>query len=169
MGTIARVQADSRTRRTGIPLAALLAGGAPGPRTGAGAALGAIAAGLQEAGWPEPDICVLGPGEGSPRELLEAHGVRDADAPRAGAGGGDGRLSAGTLAGSLTFEMATRARQGGVPAYAVTGENDLDPFGARILDLQLIVQARIAGRASRRRAQARRGPLRAHGWQPGHQ
>ncbi|HUA75289.1 MAG TPA: glycerate kinase [Solirubrobacteraceae bacterium] len=47
-----------------------------------------------------------------------------------------------TLAGSLAFEIATRARQGGVPAYAITGENLLDSFDARILDLQTILEAR---------------------------
>ena len=47
-----------------------------------------------------------------------------------------------TLAGSVAFEIATRARQGGVPAYAVTAENALERFDARILDLQLILQAR---------------------------
>ncbi len=45
------------------------------------------------------------------------------------------------LAGSLAFEIATRARQAGVPCYAVAGENRLDPFDARILDLQAILQA----------------------------
>jgi glycerate 2-kinase len=52
------------------------------------------------------------------------------------------RLEEQTLAGSVTFEIATRARQSGVPAYAVTGENALDAFGARVLDLQLILRAR---------------------------
>ncbi|HEX4482838.1 MAG TPA: hypothetical protein VH081_03560 [Solirubrobacteraceae bacterium] len=52
------------------------------------------------------------------------------------------RLEEDTLAGSITFELATRARQAGVPAYAVTGEDCLDSFDARILDLQTIVQAR---------------------------
>jgi glycerate kinase len=47
-----------------------------------------------------------------------------------------------TLAGSITFELATRARQAGVPAYAVTGEDLLDSFDARILDLQTILRAR---------------------------
>jgi len=47
-----------------------------------------------------------------------------------------------TLAGTVAFEIATRARQGGVPAYAVTGEDGLDSFDARILDLQTILQAR---------------------------
>jgi glycerate kinase len=52
------------------------------------------------------------------------------------------RLQEDTLAGSAAFEIATRARQSGVPAYAVTGEDLLDSFDARILDLQTIVQAR---------------------------
>ena len=51
------------------------------------------------------------------------------------------RLEERTLAGSVTFEIATRARQGGVPAYAVTSENALEPFDARILDLQLVLEA----------------------------
>jgi glycerate kinase len=43
---------------------------------------------------------------------------------------------------SAVFEIATRARQAGVPAYAVAGENALSLFDARILDLQVILQAR---------------------------
>jgi hypothetical protein len=46
-----------------------------------------------------------------------------------------------TLAGSVAFEAATRARQSGVPAYAVTGHDALDPFEARIVDLQVVLQA----------------------------
>ena len=52
------------------------------------------------------------------------------------------RLDEHTLAGTVAFELATRARQGGVPAYAVTREKDLDSFDARILDLQTILVAR---------------------------
>ncbi len=52
------------------------------------------------------------------------------------------RLDEHTLLGSAVFEIATRARQAGVPAYAVTGENALSLFDARILDLQVILQAR---------------------------
>jgi glycerate kinase len=46
-----------------------------------------------------------------------------------------------TLARSVAFEAATRARQSGVPTYAVTGHNALDPFEARIVDLQVILEA----------------------------
>jgi glycerate kinase len=62
-------------------------------------------------------------------------------AARAVVVGGE-RLDERTLLGSATFEIATRARQAGVPAYAVTAENALSRFDARILDLQIILQAR---------------------------
>ena len=52
------------------------------------------------------------------------------------------RLDESTLLGSTVFEIATRARQAGVPAYAVTAENALSRFDARILDLQVILEAR---------------------------
>jgi glycerate kinase len=51
------------------------------------------------------------------------------------------RLDDRSLAGSVAFEGATRARQSGVPAYAVTGHDALDPFEARIVDLQVILEA----------------------------
>ena len=57
---------------------------------------------------------------------------------------GAARLEQRALAGSVAFEIATRARQSGVPAYAVTGDNALGSFDARMLDLQLILQARGA-------------------------
>jgi hypothetical protein len=50
-----------------------------------------------------------------------------------------------SLIGSTTFEIATRARQGGVPAYAVFAEETLGSFDARMLDLQLVIQARNTG------------------------
>ncbi|HXC46526.1 MAG TPA: hypothetical protein VNU24_07965 [Solirubrobacteraceae bacterium] len=65
------------------------------------------------------------------------------------------RLEDRALLGSIVFEAATRARQSGVPAYAVTGENALDPFEARIVDLQVILQAstaRALGAAGRKLA-----------------
>jgi len=54
------------------------------------------------------------------------------------------RLDDRALAGSIWFEAATRARQSGVPAYAVTGRDALDPFEARIVDLQVILEAGTA-------------------------
>jgi hypothetical protein len=49
------------------------------------------------------------------------------------------------LAGTAAFELATRARQGGIPAYAVTGRDRIDSFTARMLDLQVVLQARGPG------------------------
>jgi glycerate kinase len=53
----------------------------------------------------------------------------------------EARLAESTLTASPAFEIATRARQAGVPAYAVAEQNLLDPFDARILDLQVILEA----------------------------
>ncbi|MGK2936274.1 MAG: glycerate kinase [Solirubrobacteraceae bacterium] len=54
---------------------------------------------------------------------------------------GEGRLDRTSLQGKVTGELATRARQAGIPCHAVVGENALETFDARILDLQEIVQA----------------------------
>ncbi len=52
-----------------------------------------------------------------------------------------GRLDDGTLRGSVAGEVATRARQAGVPCHAITAAHALDRFGARLLDLQAILVA----------------------------
>jgi glycerate kinase len=54
---------------------------------------------------------------------------------------GEGRLDQQSLAGKAVSEVATRCRQSGVPCHAVTGERELDAFGARILDLQAVLEA----------------------------
>ena len=54
---------------------------------------------------------------------------------------GEGRLERATLRGRVTGEIATRARQSGVPCHAVTGTDAIDRFDARILDLQAIFEA----------------------------
>jgi len=54
---------------------------------------------------------------------------------------GEGRLDLGTLAGKAPGEIATRARQAGVPCFAAVGARTLDAFGARILDLQAVLEA----------------------------
>ncbi len=54
---------------------------------------------------------------------------------------GEGRLDLGTLAGKAPGEAATRARQAGVPCFAAVGSRTLDAFGARILDLQQVLEA----------------------------
>ena len=54
---------------------------------------------------------------------------------------GEGRLDTQSLAGKAVSEVATRARQAGVPCHAIVGERRLDAFGARILDLQAVLEA----------------------------
>jgi glycerate 2-kinase len=54
---------------------------------------------------------------------------------------GEGRLDQQSLAGKALSEVATRARQAGVPCHAVVGQRDLDAFGARILDLHAVLEA----------------------------
>ncbi len=54
---------------------------------------------------------------------------------------GEGRLDRQSLMGKLISEVATRARQAGVPCHAVVGSDALSGFDARVLDLQLIVEA----------------------------
>jgi hypothetical protein len=51
---------------------------------------------------------------------------------------GEPLLDRETLRGP-TFEIATRARQSGVPCHAVTATDALDPFAKRILDLQYVL------------------------------
>ncbi|HEX8975873.1 MAG TPA: glycerate kinase [Solirubrobacteraceae bacterium] len=76
------------------------------------------------------------------RRMLAAHAVIT----------GEGRLDEQSLVGKAVSEVATRARQAGVPCHAVVGSNRLDRFGARILDLQTVTEAgtvrqlRAAGR-----------------------
>lgn len=54
---------------------------------------------------------------------------------------GEGRLDRQTLEGKAPGEAAVRARQAGVPCFAVCGRRALDDFDARILDLQAVLEA----------------------------
>jgi glycerate 2-kinase len=54
---------------------------------------------------------------------------------------GEGRIDEQTLQGKIAGEIATRARQAGVPCFAIVGSSELDAFGARMLDLQRIIEA----------------------------
>ena len=54
---------------------------------------------------------------------------------------GEGKLDEQSLAGKAVAEVATRARQAGVPCFAVVGRSELDSFGRRMLDLQAVIQA----------------------------
>jgi glycerate kinase len=65
---------------------------------------------------------------------------------------GEGRLDEQSLVGKLVSEVATRARHGGVPCHVVCGTRELDAMGARVLDLERVLEAtdaeqlRAAGR-----------------------
>ena len=102
-----------------------------------------IARGLEHGGTSAEVLLLAGEEEspGELRELSEEHHidarVRDARAVILG----QWNLQERALAGSTLFEIATRARQAGVPAYAVAGRSRLDSFDARILDLQLVIEA----------------------------
>jgi glycerate kinase len=54
---------------------------------------------------------------------------------------GEGRLDQQTLAGKAVAEVATRCRQAGVACHAVVGEDRLDAFSARVLDLASVAEA----------------------------
>jgi glycerate kinase len=54
---------------------------------------------------------------------------------------GEQKLDRQSLARRPLSEIATRARQAGVPSFAVVGSMKLDSFGLRILDLQVVLEA----------------------------
>jgi glycerate kinase len=54
---------------------------------------------------------------------------------------GEGKLDEQTLEGKLVGEIGTRTRQAGVPLHAIVGKDALDPFGKRMIDLQLVQEA----------------------------
>jgi glycerate kinase len=127
-----------------IPNTLLLAVCAFGDELGAERVASAIAKGIVAAGRPAPDICPLAPteqGEALRAQLDEVGFDARMRSARALIVATE-RLEERSLSGSPAFELATRARQAGVPAYAVTAHNALAPFDGRILDLQLILEAR---------------------------
>src|SRR5215211_2826719 len=54
---------------------------------------------------------------------------------------GEGKLDEQTLQGKLVGEIGTRTRQAGVPLHAIVGTDDLDAFGKRMIDLQVVTEA----------------------------
>ncbi len=133
-------------------MAVLIAAGAHGARLGPAAVAEALARGLQRGGLARPEVLALAAEQPAPGELDELlqrerfdarlHGARALlIAPR--------ELSERALPHSAAFELATRARQAGVPAYAIVAHSSLGAFDARLLDLQLIVCARGAGALAR--------------------
>jgi glycerate kinase len=127
-----------------IPRTLLVAGSAFGERLDAARVTDAIALGLRDGGRPA-EACPLATAAAAGSDIAALLASLDFDSRMRAARAvvlAAPRLREDTLAPSVTFEIATRARQAGVPAYAVTGEDLLDSFDARILDLQTIVQAR---------------------------
>jgi glycerate kinase len=134
-----------KARGVGISQRVLIACAPFGPGLSAEVVASAIAQGVDDGGLLEPDVCALpitSAGGEAVRRLLDE---LEFDARMRHARAviiATERLEQRTLAGSVAFEIATRARQRGVPAYAVTREGQLEAFDARVLDLQLILQAR---------------------------
>jgi hypothetical protein len=135
-------------RSNPIPQHPLLACEPFGGRMRAETVAAALVAGLLDSGRPDPDVCLL-PAEPESADQAPALLARLAFDVRMRAARAVvlavPRLRESTLAGSLAFEMATRARQAGVPCYGVTARNELDSFDARVLDLQLVLQAGTRG------------------------
>jgi glycerate 2-kinase len=73
---------------------------------------------------------------------------------------GEGRLDEQTLAGKALAEVATRCRQAGVACHVAVGQDCLEPFLARVLDLASVTEAGSQAeleRTGRRIAEAARG------------
>jgi len=126
-----------------IPRQALLVSDDFSSRLRAEAVAAALARGLCEAGAAEPDIAAL-TSDGGVEVASALAGLRFDARMRAARAVivAVAALDPRTIAGTAAFEVATRARQSGVPACAVAGENRLGGFDARVLDLQLVLQAR---------------------------
>jgi glycerate kinase len=54
---------------------------------------------------------------------------------------GEGRLDEQSLLGKVVGEIGTRTRQGGVPLHAIVGQDAMDGFGKRMIDLQVVAEA----------------------------
>jgi glycerate kinase len=54
---------------------------------------------------------------------------------------GEGALDRQTLLGKAVGEVATRARQAGVPCHAIVGRMEMTEFDARILDFESVTEA----------------------------
>jgi len=131
--------------RNRVPRRVLLAGAQLGTPNSAQRVLDAISGGLEEAGLPGPDVCALPDGAVQGPELQALLEDLRFDSRMRSARAlilVVGSLCEQELAGSAAFELATRARQAGVPCYAIARETRLTAFDRRIMDLQLVLEAR---------------------------
>jgi glycerate kinase len=134
------------TGTAAIPRHALLVCEPFTARLDAARVAGAITAGLLAAGAPSPDALTL-PSYSSGGETGVLLGREGFDVRMRAARAvvlAVAALSEDTLAGSAAFEVATRARQSGVPCYAIAAASELGSFDLRILDLQVVLEARGA-------------------------
>lgn len=116
----------------GIPHVILIATDDLAPGMPAATAVDAIAAGLSGAGRPV-DRCPLH--DGIPHDFdVRLRAARTLIC-------GTEHLTRDSLAGTLLAEVATRARQIGVPCHAVARVSQLSAFDARLLDLQTVTEA----------------------------
>jgi glycerate kinase len=127
--------ADAATvKRLGRRLAALAR---EAPRDPRGLAMTGAAGGLAGGLWAFRGAKLL---PGAPY-VLDAIGFDESMRASAFVVTGEGALDRQTLQGKAAGEVATRARQSGVTCHAIVGRTDLDPFEARILDLQTVTEA----------------------------
>jgi glycerate 2-kinase len=107
------------------------------PRDPRGVPMTGAAGGLSGGLWAHRGAVLL---PGAPY-VLDAVGFDERMGSAAFVVTGEGRLDEQTLAGKICGEVAGRCRQRGVACHAVVGQNALDPFQERILDLQSVTEA----------------------------
>lgn len=54
---------------------------------------------------------------------------------------GEGRLDGQSLLGKVVGEIGTRTRQGGVPLHAIVGQDAMEAFSKRMIDLMVVEEA----------------------------
>jgi glycerate kinase len=107
------------------------------PRDPRGVPLTGCAGGLSGGLWAALDA-VLEPGASW---VLDALDFDDRMRASRAVVTGEGRLDQQTLQGKLVGEIGTRTRQAGVPLHAIVGRDELDAFGKRMIDLQVVQEA----------------------------
>lgn len=107
------------------------------PRDPRGVPMTGAAGGLSGGLWAHRGAKLLG----GASHVLDAIGFDERMREAAFVVTGEGGLDRQTLQGKVVGELATRCRQAGVTCHAVVGRNDLDPFEARILDLETVTEA----------------------------
>ena len=91
----------------------------------------AVARGLRAAGQPALELPLPDGG----KEVLDAIGFDDAMRGARYVVTGERTIDEATLDGNVVGEVATRCRQGGVGCHVVVGEEALDLFAERVLDI----------------------------------